>query len=367
MKAKVLFIILNFLIVISLYSSMEKKQAQWKGSIKETDGVMVIQNPEEPIYGEGAVSIEEALSIGTAEGDPNYMFSEVRDMTVDDEGNIYVLDFKEPFVRKYTSEGKFIKIIGKKGQGPGEIGMPFFMSISRNNELIVEDPMSRRLVLFSLDGDWIKNISFARMSITQVEIDSEGNIIGNILDMEKRAFEVSKVSPEMDIICSYGSIPVSRNPSLNNPYSPMMRWALFQDGNIICGDPKEYELLLRKPGGEVVKKFRKSYAPVKIPEEEIKMLEKKSQPGREFEVPKYFPAFFWITVDDKDRIFVRTYEKKPGKSEYKNDIFSKDGKYMASIYIPATPHIIKKNMVYTIEEDEAGFHLIKKYKLTWNI
>ena len=114
MKTKILFIILTVLIFASISSSIEQKQAEWKGSIKETDGIMVINNPNEPIYGEGAIKIEELMSIGIAEGDSNYMFSEARDMAVDDEGNIYVLDMRESHIKKYSGDGKFIKLIGKK-------------------------------------------------------------------------------------------------------------------------------------------------------------------------------------------------------------------------------------------------------------
>ena len=70
--------IILFLSFLLVFVSCQKKEAEWKGTIEEMDGVTVIKNPKEPMYGEDVFSLEEELSIGEAEGKEKYMFSPIR-------------------------------------------------------------------------------------------------------------------------------------------------------------------------------------------------------------------------------------------------------------------------------------------------
>jgi len=365
MKNRLFYLSICILSFVFLFNSCGQQKSEWKGSIKYENGVTVVKNPKRPLYDEDVVGIKEVLSIGKTEGEEEYMFSQVRDIAVDDAGNIYVLDIKEANVKKFSKDGKYIKSIGKKGQGPGEIGMPAFITISKQNEIVVEDPLSRRFAFFSFDGDFIKNLSFAKMSLVQIECDKEGNIIGGTVDVEKQVYEVRKVSPEIDFICSYGSSPFSRNPQIYNPFKPVLRWAVLSDDTVICGNAEEYVLEVYNPNGEIIKKILKDYDPVKITEEEIEEKKKEARPGRKLKIPTHHCPFYWFTVDDEGRIFVRTYKKASDGNGYYYNIFDKDGKYIVDILLMALPHVIKNNMIYTIEEDDDGYQYVKRYKVTW--
>jgi hypothetical protein len=63
--------------------------------------------------------LEEDLIIGR-EDDENYMFYRVKNIEVDNQGNIYVLDAGSHRVQKYDKDGNYLLTIGKRGQGPGE-------------------------------------------------------------------------------------------------------------------------------------------------------------------------------------------------------------------------------------------------------
>ncbi|MFQ5722657.1 MAG: hypothetical protein ACE5GI_09215 [Candidatus Aminicenantales bacterium] len=52
------------------------------------EGIPMVKNPEEPMYGEDVFILEEELSIGEAAGKEEYMFSEIQAIVVDDEGRI---------------------------------------------------------------------------------------------------------------------------------------------------------------------------------------------------------------------------------------------------------------------------------------
>lgn len=55
------FPIVLFLTILSYLISCQQQKTEWHGTIEEADGVTVVKNPEEPIYGE--IEFEESISI----------------------------------------------------------------------------------------------------------------------------------------------------------------------------------------------------------------------------------------------------------------------------------------------------------------
>ena len=84
----------SFLLLIFIATeAIEDQKPQWKGKIEHEDGVKVIKNPKEPLYGEITLELEEDLTIGNEE-DENYLFYKSIYIDVDNEGNIFVLDIQ---------------------------------------------------------------------------------------------------------------------------------------------------------------------------------------------------------------------------------------------------------------------------------
>jgi hypothetical protein len=70
------------------------QKSEWKGKGEEENGVIVVKNPKEPMYGEDAFRIKEDLSIGEGEGRKEYMFSRA--------GNIAVDEFEEDLMMHHN-------------------------------------------------------------------------------------------------------------------------------------------------------------------------------------------------------------------------------------------------------------------------
>ncbi len=85
-------------------------------------------------------------------------FFKVGDLEVDSKGNIYVADFSDRRIKKFSPEGEFIITIGRPGQGPGEFGGTFFMELDARDNLFVVDGVNGRIQKFSSDGEYIKSI-----------------------------------------------------------------------------------------------------------------------------------------------------------------------------------------------------------------
>ena len=84
-----------------------------------------------------------------------------------------------------------------------------------------------------------------------------------------------------------------------------------------------------------------------------------------FEFPKMFPPFQLFTLDEKGRIFVRTWEKGKEKDEFIHDIFDSEGLFIAQFTSKINVSVWKNGKAYAIDENEEGFNIIKKYLVRW--
>ncbi len=350
------------------------QKTEWKGRIEKIDGITVIKNPKEPMYGKDVFNMEEELSIGEAEGREDYMFSLIVSIDVDDEGNIYVLDIKERHIKVFNSDGRLMRIIGRKGQGPGEFQRPYTVQITAQNDVVVWDVMIQRLHFFSLDGEYNKSISTANLFNPPV-INSEGNIVSlvNIDVAENPKYELQKLDLELNPLAFYYSY---QRPNFSrgglNPFRSNLQWAVTNNNEIVCGHPDEgYELKIFNQQGKITRNIVKDYTPVKIPDETIKRATKQRlPPGSFYSIPKYYSAFRWIIVDEDSRIFVCTWERTKDKTGRYYDVFSPEGKFIAKIplrheMLMGRPIILKRNKLYLVEADEEGYQYVKRYKVTW--
>lgn len=77
---KLIYLIL-FLSILMMSVSDGNQKAEWKGKIEKENGIKVMKNPREPLYGESKFELEEDLSIGNQQ-DVNYLFYKARDIQV---------------------------------------------------------------------------------------------------------------------------------------------------------------------------------------------------------------------------------------------------------------------------------------------
>jgi len=172
MKNKISILLL--VSVFMIFASYGKQNPQWKGTIEEEDGVKVIKNPNEPLYGEIAFELEEDLSIGNEE-DENYAFYRGVYFDVDSEGNILVLDLANFRIQKFDKDGKYLQSIGRQGQGPGEFERPWSMCVDTQQNIYVRD--ARDIDIFDKNGKHIKSTVQYDLFGPFFGITNDGNII----------------------------------------------------------------------------------------------------------------------------------------------------------------------------------------------
>ena len=341
-----------------------------KADVERAEGIPVIRNPKEPVAVNGKLAkliLEEELSIGEPEGREEHMFSEVPSVAVDDDENIYVLDYQRSHVRIFNDRGEYLTSIGKSGQGPLEFIEPWSLLISHEKHLVVNDSGNNLLKFFTLDGKFIKSLSTATLRFfSRFKMDSQGYITARTAryDAKDAWFEVSRFDPELNLIKVIASYNYPFRSDFN-PYRSHFHWQIRKNDTLIIGLPEEYELQLMTPEGEVIKRIVKDYDPSEITEEE-KEEERKKHPDYVRPVfPKFYPPFQTITLDEEDRIFVQTWKKTRDGSGFFYDVFDSEGRHITTFPLESRPLIWKKGKLYALFEDEKGFQKIKRYQARW--
>jgi hypothetical protein len=86
------------------------------------------------------------LIIGTVSGPEEMTFGNIRDIEVNSDGEIYVLDTSVGTVRIFDSSGEYVRSLGRLGEGPAEFRSPTQMTLARDGSVWVYDDGARVVV-----------------------------------------------------------------------------------------------------------------------------------------------------------------------------------------------------------------------------
>ena len=103
------------------------------------------------------------------------------DIIINDKyNNIYLLENKSLEIKKYDKNGRYIKNIGRAGEGPGEFKHIKSILINEKDQLIVIDQILSRLTIFSLDGKYVTshNLSTKIVELSKISQYNAENFIG---------------------------------------------------------------------------------------------------------------------------------------------------------------------------------------------
>jgi hypothetical protein len=166
----------------------------------------------------------------------------------------------------------------------------------------------------------------------------------------------------MKVIVSYGPYPMA---GADNPVGPRLHWTVTSKDEVIIGYPKNYEFLFYGENGKLLKKITRIYDPVKLTAKEREAAIKSVPPTKTPAVSEYHSAYDRLFVDDEGHLFVQTWERQPVHNSWLYDVFDAEGRFMAKVVFKGSPLLIKRKKLYSIEEDEDGYQVVKRYQVDW--
>jgi len=388
MKTRAISLLVIFLILSSIILSKEQSQKTgWKGKIEVEDGVKVIKNPGEPLYGEITFELEEDLSIGN-EGDENYVFYNLSGIAVDSEENIFVLDRGNFRIQKFDKNGSYLHTIGRRGQGPGEFEQPMSLFIDVKDRIYVYDSFRRYLHVFENDGKFKETIRLTRSLSFGLGISEKGNILSQIsvYSPEESTIDVVLMDAKGKVIKRIVSYPFETPPMikkriLGNQYSHRLHFYPALDGSGVYGHSSEYKLHVLNTSGEARFIIEKDERPEPITQKDksglidryLEIQEKsdrkekltRNEVKKAYIFPEFKPFFSGIVLDNEGRIYVERFKLyNPEDRSRVYDLFSEEGYYIYRVKMPLPSRLIRNGCIYRIEPDrDTGYIKVKRYKI----
>ncbi len=330
----------------------------------------IIENPEKPLSKNAGrvLKLKEVLRI-TDEGGEFY-FKGPRGLIVAPDGSIYLQD--EYQLLNFSPEGKFIKNLIKKGEGPGEIKEDFAYSINEN-EIYIYDIVANKIVHTDLEGNLIEQL--------RLKSAPYGDFLGLLNDWfiftkfiwplpKEWNSQLNDVSNKVILVSKDGS---SEKRIHDFPIKwflaprAMTSWASFH--TVLSDDSKQLFvshtrdymiILLDLEREQVTRTFRRKYPRVKYvsTEDDEESYKKYNMPRKKYEIDV---QGLFIS---KDQIWVETSTKDKTKGNL-IDVFNKEGKYLDNFYLNLKGSLmaIHGDYIFVREKDEHENLQIVKYDI----
>ena len=361
-----------YLALLALWASQPAfAQDKWKGSIVKEGDVTLVKNPKEPIYKTPILELKEELSIGGPEASGQAVFARMGEFIVDDAGNFYISDRKEDRIKVFDNAGRFLRTIGRHGQGPGDLdGIGALSIVGTTGELAVGNVRRDCLTFFKAKGTYLRDLTYGGRHTNFAVLDSKGNIYGLEL-YEVTGSTRSEVRMVVRDPKSEHPVILNRTPGADRAqfelFMPHSVWRLDPSDNLAYGYSKDYEIRFYEAGSwKLVKRVRKSYDPVPVSDSEKKRYMPKGFGDWPVVMAENHPAFRSFFLNDTGHLFVETFEEA-GTGLFIHDIFDKNGRLLARMPLKPRGLKISGGKYYALEEDEDGFQYVKRYAVTWKI
>jgi hypothetical protein len=147
-------------------------------SLRDSAGIRIVESRAPRLTGNDAprLSDEPVLQIGSVDGDVDQALFRVTQLGLLSDGNIVIVETCTT-LRFFDPDGRFLRAVGGRGQGPGEFQYLQHLEILRGDTILAYDFGAFRVTLFDSAGTLIRT--------TQLALDEfmgQGTFVGRLRD-----------------------------------------------------------------------------------------------------------------------------------------------------------------------------------------
>jgi hypothetical protein len=336
----------------------------------------VIENSDKPLGNNaGRVLTLQPIFRITEEGG-DFFFKGIWLLRVAPNGEIYIFDQDQ--LLRFASDGKFIKNILKKGQGPGEVtkaGYPYDARfIATRNDLYIYDLNARKVIHAKPDGDYLDEFKLKSGHPSGIWGQIEDWLI--FTEEESIPMGAAKAAGLRDVNVTF--LFVAKDGSSSNRVLTVpnqinegpgygMVWAPFDvavaedEAKLYVSHTCEYKIVqVDLKAGQIIRSFRRKYPRVDYV---VKDWEKDFFKKHDIKPKKYENDVLGVFVN-KGKIWAKT-STKDEKKGYLIDVFDQEGKYVDNFFvsIPGSIVAVQDDFIYSTEQDKDGNLQVVKFKI----
>jgi len=330
---------------------------------------------KKPVYGNIHLELEKYREISDSNSNGKFFFSSIRDMAVDFNGNLYILDRND--IMLFTADAKFAGTIAARGEGPGEYKWVNSLSTDRENNLVILD--YHQILLFDKNRKYKETIKIDFMLTDNVYIDQKGNMFGItreikelrsnkvLLKFDQKGNIIKKIARFTDEateirLSKTGGGVMGGN---NHTYMPDTLTCRVVSTGVCAVKNTSDELFIFPFNGQKPLSIEMNLKPEPITSAEMEIYRQRYKRNlKNLVFPPHRPFWHRLLGDENGRIYaVRKKSIADKKAGYSIDIFSKHGKYLYKAFSPFSPVLIWNGKLYTIAVDKEHNLSVKIYRI----
>lgn len=222
-----------------------------------------------------SITLAEEASAGREQGRPEEQFGRVALVTPTDDGGFVMLDPTPPAqVRQFDAQGNFVRLIGRRGDGPGEYTSPASVYRTSDGQLLIGE--DRRVHVFKANGEYVREWSlaltgrtfpgrligasedgFAHVRLVRTSLDPDSTILTLRVTLDGSIVDTigAPQSPRRTSVFRYRN-PIAENSDgqMTIPFIPAFLRGYSKQGYWMSGgDSAQYAVLLHRRSGGLLR------------------------------------------------------------------------------------------------------------------
>jgi hypothetical protein len=361
----------------------EAPASGWGGTVDTlSSGQISVHNPRGSVWAaDEGWTLREERRVGTLEGAGPDMFGAITDFEVDRYRRFWVFEGQAQELRVFDADGRFVRIVGREGEGPGEFNRVIGMDWGTDGNLWIADPSNNRLSVVDTTGAFVASHPTIGGIVVQPwpgGFDDAGQFYTYGVDTRVEddfALVMVRYAPDLQPIDSVAppQFPGERayfeirNESswmqTGVPFTPSLEWRLGRDGTYWAGLTGEYRIFQLSWTGDTLRSIRRDYDPLPVSESDMAdakqgmewFVEAGGKPDWS-RVPSSKPAFEEFLLDDAGNLWVQMVAEAEDEGRL-FDVFDPEGRYLGEVLLPFPVEffpapIIRDGYMYAVTEDE---------------
>lgn len=373
----------------------------------DSAGVQIVTSSG-PAWGEGEewrVGGEPTLEIGMAEGPNAYLLSGVQAAIRRDDGTLVLANGQTAEIRFYDPSGTHLATVGGKGGGPGEFQTLMWMGLVAGDSIAAYDASSRRLSLFSPQGDFVRAVTADAIEggsyPLPVGLLSDRSLVAMTFEFSGQPPRANEVTQTPELLLRFGpdgalvdtvgrllgpETLVQGVTSANGMNLVMMSTPLFGRAGVkgvvgdrvVVGLGDVYELQVLMPDGRPERVIRRALQPRPVTEEMLAAARLERTRGvsseeerarrdrslREAPHGSTVPFYDRIMGDDEGNLWVQDFTV-PGEGDAAWSVFDPEGHFLGPVRMPPGLRVthIGGDFVVGVVRDELDVERVRVYSL----
>lgn len=365
--------------------------------VSDSAGVRLITS-HRPMWGSESrwhVSPRPRLTVGVVEGDSVYQFRYILAAVLDPDQRLTVVDSDSPILRQYDAQGMHIRSMGRDGRGPGEFRAPLRLVRDSLGQLLVWDPVQRRITWLTADLEVVRTERLAGPRAIHVgALLPDGSRVMPVFYQSVQPTQTGPWRPTAALAlfkpnsAVADTLMVYRGPEMmgqadgsSRPFAFPRHTAVAAGGSpprIVVGDTETFDLAVFDRDGTLTMRVRRSTPLQRVTREDVERQRREwlalleETPNEQFWRQRYadvfgpptLPAFAEVFVDPTGHLWVQEYRPfAPTLRLFA--VFDPGGRWLGQVSLPDNLDVLEIGLDYIVgwTRDELDVPYVHVYDL----